>query len=432
MKLVALKNIIPIVALLFSLTSNGQEKTIEESSRKKPEWVNGMSKDYIIASAYGKDIEEAKTNLQLKLREEIVNAVATYVKSGSEMYIENTQRGNIINTVEQFKKTSSVQTGDIPFLKGLSLSKAEDFYWAKILDKKTGEIEVIYHVKYPFSQSDLYRLTKEFEKQDNAMTDKMNRVIELSKTPESVENMNQYIRQLEQLRDYFIDSRKEVAQLEITRVKEQLNLISIEVISNNPGSLVYRLALGEHPLATAQKPKVRGTLCVQNITTSQKGVEHTVHYNYENCFTDEINNITIEHKIGNRKLTQTVPVELKDVKVEIFVKDPIKFSRIQKDGEEVSGYKLYIPVVAKYNGTFTVNKVSLDLTSGYNIEIEGVSAQFSGKGNHGVTIEVSADISPEDYKSLNGREIEGTIYYTSDETGETMRYKMFNQEIKTE
>ena len=77
----------------------------------------------------------------------------------------------------KFKNKSSVQTADIPSLKGISLNKVSDFYWEKIQNKKTKEITVAYHVKYPYSEAELQKLIREFNKKDQEMTSKLNGIV---------------------------------------------------------------------------------------------------------------------------------------------------------------------------------------------------------------------------------------------------------------
>ena len=418
-----MNRLLALIILGIALTGSAftQEKVLEASAKKSPEWVNGMTENYIITYAYGANVDEAKNNLQVKIREEIVNAVATYVRSSSEINIENTQRGSLVNTVTQFQKKSTIQTGDVPFLKGISLSRASDYYWVKTLNKKTGEISVTYHVKYPFSQSDLKILIREFEQQDKAMTDKMNEIIQRSKNPTSVEELKQCIKQLEQLKEYFIDSRKETAQLEITRCQESLDMISIEVLQNKPGLLKYQLVLGDKPIVTSQRPNIRGSLCVESITTKKDNVVNIVEYNYENCFEDEQNDITIEHRIGRHELKQTVNIQLSETKVEIFVNDPIRFTKMDTSGTIVKSFTMKVPLVAKYDGAFAINKITLDLTEGLNLEVADIFEEFSGKGVHEFAIEVEKEIELETFSKLNGTEVEGTIYYTSIQSGETLR-----------
>ena len=169
-----------LVALFsFSVVNSfAQEKVIDKSKRKRPDWVHSTQKDFIITTGRGKTVDEAKNNVVTEIQNEIVNSVAIYVKSESEISIENINKNNVINTIEKFKNKSTVETADIPSLKGISLTKVNDYYWEKIQDKKTKEITVAYHVKYPYSEAELQKLIREFNKKDQEMTSKLNAIVD--------------------------------------------------------------------------------------------------------------------------------------------------------------------------------------------------------------------------------------------------------------
>ena len=419
-----------LITATFTM-SVGQEKVLEKSAKKSPTWVNAVEEGYIIASAYGADVEEAKRQLDAKIRDEIVNSVATYVRSNTAISIENINRGNVVNTVEKFQKTATIQAGDIPFLKGISLSKAEDYYWVKSQNKSTGKVSVTYHIKYPFSKADLHRLIKEFEEQDQAMTDKMNAIVDEIDRAESVEELDKLYDQLEQLNDYFIDSRKETTALEITRINQLIAGIDIQLIENYPGVLKYKLVIGEREIRTAQKPRIKKSECIEAITTERSGAAIQINYNYDNCYEDEANTIGVIYKFGNNKVEGNYPVEISNTMVELFVKDAIRLNKLNDDGNIINGFNCYIPLVAKYGGNFRVDKIVLDLP-GKALIIEKVEAEFRGEGIHELTLQVAQTINSSDFNAPTGIEVNGIIYYTNLASGEQLRYKMFNQQVITD
>jgi septum formation topological specificity factor MinE len=126
---------VAIFSILLTHTF-AQEKVIEKSKKKKPEWVNATIKDYIIVTGRGKTIDEAKNQVLPEIRTEIMNSVAIYVRSSSEITIENENKNNVINTIERFKNKSTLQTADIPALKGLSLNKAKTIIGKKLWIRK--------------------------------------------------------------------------------------------------------------------------------------------------------------------------------------------------------------------------------------------------------------------------------------------------------
>src|SRR5512145_1500404 len=125
MKIKMIQKLIDVsfVLLVLPLAVLAQDKVLEKSSKKKPEWVNATIKDFIITTGRGATIDEAKNQVVPNIRNEIMNSVAVYVRSKSEISIENENKNNVINTIEKFKNTSTVETADIPSLKGIALNK---------------------------------------------------------------------------------------------------------------------------------------------------------------------------------------------------------------------------------------------------------------------------------------------------------------------
>ncbi len=125
-------------------------KVLEKSSRKAPEWVNALVKDYIIVVGSGESIESAQSNALLKIKERIITSIAENVQTSSEYYRGEKSVNGVSNFVENFETSTKTKSADISFIKGISLNKVEDFYWEKV--SEDGRIRYYYHIKYPFSE----------------------------------------------------------------------------------------------------------------------------------------------------------------------------------------------------------------------------------------------------------------------------------------
>jgi hypothetical protein len=233
-----------------------------------------------------------------------MNSVAVYVRSKSEVSIENENRNNVINTIEKFKNTSTVETADIPSLKGISLNKVSEFYWEKLQDKNTKKIVVAYHVKYPFSEAELQKLIREFNQKDQEMTDQLNNLINGITKVDAIEDIQTNIKQLENLADYFVDQRKEKAELALIKYRDMLKAIEIVPIENTLGTLKYGLKIGEKFYKTSQKPKYGNSECVVLTSKTSEGHVQVIVYNYEDCSEDEKNKISVFIQIWEQQNRQ--------------------------------------------------------------------------------------------------------------------------------
>ena len=423
-----------LVAIFSLLLTNtfAQEKVIEKSKKKKPEWVNATIKDYIIVTGRGKTIDEAKDQVLPEIRNEIMNSVAIYVRSSSEITIENENKNNVINTIEKFKNKSTLQTADIPALKGLSLNKAEDYYWEKIQDKKTKEITVAYHVKYPFSEAEMQELIREFNKRDQEMTDKLNSIVDNIDKIKSIDEIYTNIKELQNLADYFIDQRKEKAEMGIIRLKDMLNSIELVPIENTLGKLVYAFKIGEKYYASSKKPKYKNSECVNIISKTTKGYEQIIKYDYEDCMEDEPNQITVKYKFGNTRVEKTFYFDITADKVQAFVRGDIILKALDKDEDNVNSFKLDMTIGSKYDAPFIVDKVVLKWSNLPPVTINNVNVEFAGKGTHNLVITVNEPIDLKKTSSKNKSSMDGTIFFKSKATGEIKRYNFYGQNVETD
>ncbi len=424
--------LIALAAMFLPFLANSQYKVLEKSSKKKPGWVNGTIENFIIVTGRGKTIDAAKQQVLPLVREEIMNSVAIYVKSKSEVTIENENRNNVINTIERFKNTSTLETADIPSLKGLSLNKVKEFYWEKLKDKQSGEISVAYHVMYPFSKLQLQKLLDEFNKKEQEMTNQLNGIVEHIDDIKSLEEINTKIKQLRTLEDYFIDNRKEKAQLGITQLKDMLNSVEIVPIENDLGTLKYGLKIGQKFYETSQKPKYKNSECVTITSKISEGHVQVIKYTYEDCMEDEKNSIHVKYKYGNSKPEKTFYFDVTSNKVKIFLRGDINMKAADKDADNVNSYSCDMTLVAKYEAAFVIDKVILNWPGMSPVTIEGIGKEFSGKGVHSFVFDVSEAIDLRKSSSKNKPYIDGTIFYKAKETGETMRYKFYSQTIMTD
>ena len=427
-----LKIFLVVIFFFTAITSFSQEKVIDKSKRKRPDWVHSTQKDYIITTGRGKTIDEAKDNVVTEIQNEIVNSVAIYVKSESEISIENINKNNVINTIEKFKNKSSVQTADIPSLKGISLNKVSDFYWEKIQDKKTKEITVAYHVKYPYSEAELQKLIREFNKKDQEMTSKLNGIVDNIDKVESIDEIYTNIKELQHLSDYFIDmQRKQKTQMGISRLKEMLKSIELVPIENTLGKLTYAFKIGEKYYSSSKKPKYKNAECVQVTSKTSKGYEQIIKYTYEFCMEDEENQITVKYKFGNAKVEKTFYFDVTADKVSAVVRGDIIMKAGDSDQDNVNSFKCDITLASKYDATFIVDKIILKWKGLPPVTVSNINQEFSGKGTHTLSLDINQQIDKRKTSSKNKSSIDGTIFIKSKNTGETKRSKFYGQNVET-
>jgi hypothetical protein len=420
------------VIFVLPLGLLAQDKVLEKSSKKKPDWVNATIKDFIITTGRGATVDEAKNQVVPNIRNEIMNSVAVYVRSKSEMTIENENKNNVINTIEKFKNTSSVETADIPSLKGISLTKVSDFYWEKLQDKDTKNIVVAYHVKYPFSEAELQQLIREFNKKDQEMTDQLNTLIDAVDKVDVIEDIQTNIKQLQNLISYFVDQRKEKAELILVKYQDMLKAIEIVPIENNLGTLKYGLKIGEKFYKSSQKPTYKNSECVTVTSKTSESHVQIIQYSYEDCTEGDKNKIGVSYKFGNTKVDKDFYFDVASNKVAIFIRGDILMKATSKDEANIAAYTCDLTLVSKYEAPYIIDKVILEWPGLTPVTISNIGKEYSGKGVQNLILEVNESIDMLKSSSKNKPAIDGTIFFKIKSTGETKRYKFYSQTIKTD
>ncbi|MBN1989828.1 MAG: hypothetical protein JW783_10560 [Bacteroidales bacterium] len=427
------RNLLILVLVCISSLGIAQLKVVDKSG-KTPKWINGIEKDYIIVSGGGLTLDEAQNSALSMIKERIVNSVAENVSSRSEMRTEEANYNNNVSVfLEKFASTTTAQSGKVPFLQGISLSKVEDYYWEKVENKADRSVRFNYHIKYPFPEFELKKLVSDFKMRDAELTRQLEDLAAQVNTVESVEAIAKNIDELKILTEYFMDGRKDQAELTITRYRALYESIELVEQESGLGELKYSLRLGERTISTVRKPTLKSE-CARILSTINSTDHWVVKYDFENCYDDPENNILVSYRFGNSSVKKNFYFDISENKARIYVSDPFRLTSIETDGEHVSSAMLDITLVSKYAAPFTVEKVELEWTGVAPVVIEDIGQSFSGKGNHSLKLEVTKPLGVK-ATTTKGKSVTfvyGYIYYRNDSTGEAKTYRIYNHSYTTD
>jgi hypothetical protein len=421
-----------LTLLLFAWFTSMAQVTVEERSGKKPSWVDGLISDYIIVVGSASTIQDAQQNALSMVKERIVSAVAENVQTSSELRVEESTRNNISTYLQNFATTTTTTSGPVPFLQGVSLSKVDEFYWEKTVNIKDKTVRYNYHIKYPFPKTELWNLVSEFKKRDNEMTQQLDELLEAVATVTSVEDIDKSIGELRILADYFMDSRKDKANLVINRYRSLYSSIQFVEIESGLGELKYGLRLGDKFIQTNKKPQVRSECARITNTVSEK--EYTlIKYDFTNCFDNPENNINVSYRFGNNTVQKAFYFDITADKAAIFVNEPFRFSATSTESGLIESAILDITLVSKYQAPFTIVKVELDLPGQSPIIIDNIGKSFVGKGNHKLQLQLNHPIKSNETTTADRRiaMLSGYIHFKSDITGEVKTYRIYNHTYTT-
>ena len=402
--------------LMLSLPVFAQFKVVE-SSGKQPTWVNGMKDGYIIGTGTALTIDEAKEEAFLKVKAQIVAAVADQVKSSSMLLTEEVTADNISSMYEKFSSVTTTQTAKRDFLHGVSPSKVEGYYWEQLQEKKTKQVKCNYHILYPFTTFDLMELVDEFKAKDAELTKEMQKSLDLLEKFTSIEEIKEAVSQLQKLLSIFMDERKVKCETGIEKGKSLLQSVYIVDRGSVLGKVKYSLQIGDRQVSTAMRPKMK-TNCAQITDKSLGNMVVSVAYDYNECYNEPGNSITVSYRIGNLDIAKDFVFDVSAAKVKISVNGSIR----------LKGTQLPITLVSSHHTAITVPNVLLHFADGSSATLE-LNKRISGTGRQDIIASLPNALAVSDQKM---QELSGYIYYQNDKTGETQSLRMYKQAVKIE
>ena len=415
-----------LIAFFCSSFLIGQK--VLDKSGKRPNWVNGVVKDYIIVTASGETAESAQSNALLKVKERIISAVAENVQTSSDYYRGDKTENGISTFIENFETSTRTKSADIPYLKGISLSKAEEFYWEKV--SENNKTRFYYHLKYPFSEMELKSLIVDFDMADKQLTLELEQIIDSSQNITSLEQISYFSLALQKMSKAFIDQRKEKADVNIARFNEMLKSVVLYPISNTLGEVRYSLKIGDKVVTTAAKPKVTSVNnCAKITEVLNNQTEWVIKYNYDGCFDDPANAIVVSYSMSP-SMKNNFPFDVNANKAQIFLKGNVILTKISDQGSTVNA-KCRMTVISKFNSPVTIDKITLVWNNYPPLVIDNFNKQIQGKGEHELVFDLPQAIDKAKCSASAKATINGNIQYRS-VVGEKSTFNIYDQDMTTD
>jgi len=406
-------------------------KVLDSENKKKPNWINTIRKEFIIVTGTGKTLDAAKDNALMEVKKHIARAVAENIQVQTEMTTKEQMTNNVSNFFQEFEQTTKAQTADLSFLKGISLSKAEDSYWEKV-EEGNKVVNFHQHLLYPFKNDELKMLVFAFELADKKLTEEMDEVLNRIDKTIVVEDMERDISILEKLIPKFIDNRKARAEVGIEKIKSRIKSITIVATERALGTIEYELRIGNQTVTTSAKPKVIDVSKCTNISgiePSGKGWKIT--FDAKLCYDDPNNKLKVEHSFKSAKTSQEFFFNVNEGKVEVFINAPIVMEAAQQDDTTVKSGKVTFTFTNKFDGEYTIDKIILNYKEELPIIFDNIGKTFSGKGNQTLTVDLPMELNKATYSSKKAPLVDGFIYYTNKADNKQIIYKIYQNKVTT-
>ena len=412
--------IISTILFLFAITlsTTAQEKVVQHDG-DPGKWINTLEKGYIITSGRAAELEQAKQQAIENVRLYIVQSVAERVEVTTS-HSTTELSGDVTSFLDTWKEDVATQSGNVPFLKGISLSKIDGWYWEKIKDKSTKAIFYRYHILYPFSERELNSLIAAYEKNDRELTERLNHEIDIIDHTTSLDEMVAAQNRLREMSILFKDQRKQKVRAGLAAFKATMQTLSVVPVVNHPGKMTVQLKSGERMLTVAKNPRLSSP-CAEIIDVTNIEGKTQVTYNYDYCRAGSDQNILeFYYVLGAIRLKDEVRFDITAYQVELSMGGTIQLKFINNLA------KLSIPVKTEYNTAFTVTRIELELGDDLQLIFDQTVLPFTGKGVHHIQVEkaLSSEVLKE-LENYHSKKVSGRIFYTQDDTRISDSYRIY-------
>ncbi len=361
------------ISLIAAYAQSGY-KTIEKSG-KKPDWLNGADENYIITYGFGPTSEAAKEQCLANIRTNIASAIAIQVSSKTKIDI-STKNGK---SDESFKYAIESQTANIPSLNGISINKAKDYYWEKLIDKQKN-IMFGYHIKYPFSKAELGSLIEEYETMDRENTLKIKQFERMIDTTTSFERLESFIVEMENLKTRLIDDRKDKIEALMERLKATNHPYSIKPIANNAGELSFEIANSEgrsirissRPTFSSRCAKLKSFEAIDNI--------YMLNYEYDLCKYVDVPQLKLTYEVAGRKFEFIHSIDVNLNKVELSMAGDVTIKGLTQNPDEILESECELNLQSKFNYPFKLKSLQLKIDNEAPIVANNIDVTVSKSG----------------------------------------------------
>lgn len=394
-----MKKILSIFILVFLVAANASAdtKVIERSAKKAPAWLGGAPEGCIIVTSQGATLSEAQTKAQTEITERIIKAVASNVSLTQRNEAVETVTNNGVESSDTYSHSSVIRAANLPFVKGISLSKAADTYWVKLQDKKTKREYYEYSVKYPFTRLEQEMMTAEFEELDKSKEEELAALEAAVSEIAAFDDIKSNIAKLDALGEYFVDAPR-LARVSSakTRYKDLYSSIALTGAVVSEGTIKCALTLNGHKLSYYAAPKLKSN-CASDLQFSNSEGEYTITYNSIDCLPEEQNSVSVSFRINGKTIQRDFIIgangesdETSGIKVVPTGKIYLTADTISQENKTISGLDIRMTLDNITGQPFGLKSIELTIPGiATPVVFDDIDAVYSTKGK--IQVKAHAD-----------------------------------------
>lgn len=414
-----------LLLFIITLSTVAQEKVVQREG-DPGKWINTLESGYIITSGRAAELEQAKQLALDHVKLSIVQSVAERVEV-TTVHTTTELSGDVTSFLDTWKEDVATESGNVPFLKGISMSKVEGWYWEKIKNKSSKQLFYRYHIKYPFSDQELNALIAAYEKNDRELTDRLENEIYIIDHTSSLDELVAAQSRLREMSGIFKDQRKQQVSAGLAAFKATMQTLSVVPLSNHPGEMIVLLKSGDRMFAVEKSPRVSSP-CAEILEVTDIEGKTRVTYSYDYCRAGSDQNIlAFYYTLGAIRLKDEVRFDITAYQVELSMGGTIQLNLINNLA------KISIPVKTEYNTAFTITRIELEFENDFQLIFDDTQLLFAGKGIHHIQVEKALTSEYlEKLQAYPSKKVSGRIFYTQDDTDISGSYRIYKAEFNKE
>lgn len=411
-----------IVACCVALAQN---KVIERSAKKAPEWLNTATPSGIVVTVTANSLADAQVKAMAEVTERIILSVASSVSvSMDNVSSEVTDNDNVASR-DEFTRLSKIKSANLPFLKGVSSNKIAGIYWQRMRDKKTGKELFEYSLLYPYSRREQRTLQAEFEQLDSDMTAKYERLEQGIDNIDDIDDIKSAIAELESLKAYFFDDvRLKQAEGLQKRYRDLYDALSVTGEFVGRGQYRCQVLLKGSPVKVSKVPTLKSN-CAGQLNVRPMNGEFIITYDDSDCLEDEENVIEAVFRIEGKRITHKFCLSecgsgsgSQALSVTPEGKVALSAALVDADARTVTNVSVRLMVNNRNGGEFGVKSLELSVPDlAVPLIFDNVDAVYSTKGLIQIKLVAEGECSLRKTKSSSFGFVTGTLCIVNPATG---------------
>lgn len=386
------------VFAMLPASAGAENKIIDKSAKKTPEWLTGAADGFLVVTVEAPSIAEAQRKALDEVTERIIRSVGSNVSVDQKSEISETvTNGSVSSSTDTYTRNSRIRSANLPFLKGISLSRATDIYWVKLRDKRTKAEHYEYSVKYPYSRMDQRMIQAEFEDLDAEKSAELDALEQKIDNITSLDDISAGMAACDALSEYFFDNvRASRVKALKTRYNGLYKTVGILGAVTGQGTAECALSVNGRAVRSGLVPSVSSN-CASNINVVPSDGTYRITYDTSDCLPDEDNYLTVSFRVRGKKVEHRMSLSgiTSTDKFSVVPEGSVTLTAdsVSSDAALITGLNIRLTLNNRGTTDFGVKALELNVPGlAVPVIVDDLDAVYSSRGLVKINCRVQGDI----------------------------------------